>query len=167
MTSSNPLSHPGVPLFFRPLLAALLTACMGSAAWAQTVTVGNPWARATVQGQTAAGVFMTLTSSAAARLVSASSPVAAFGQVHEMRMDGDVMKMHAMKDGLDIAAGKPVELKPGSYHVMLMDLKAPLVKGTTIPVTLLFVDAKGAESKTELTVPVQSMAQMHSMHPSN
>ena len=77
------------------------------------------------------------------------------------------MKMHAMKDGLEIPAGKTIELKPGSYHVMLMDLKTPLLKDTTIPVTLLFVDAKGVESKTELTVPVNAMAHMQMSHTSN
>ena len=84
-----------------------------------------------------------------------------------MRMEGDVMKMHALKDGLEIPAGKPVELKPGSYHVMLIDLKTPLVKDTTIPVTLVFVDSKGVETKTELTVPVNSMAQMQMSYTSN
>jgi copper(I)-binding protein len=148
-------------------VAVLLVAFICNVAMAETVTVSNPWARATVQGQKGAGIFMTLTSPVNTRLVSASSPVAAFGQVHEMRMEGDVMKMHAMKDGLEIPAGKSVELKPGSYHVMLMDLKAPLMKDTTIPVTLVFIDAKGVESKTELTVPVNAMAQMHMTHTSN
>ena len=122
---------------------------------------------AQVPGQKGAGIFMTLTSSVDSRLMSAASPVAAFGQVHEMRMEGDVMKMHAMKDGLEIPAGKTIELKPGSYHVMLMDLKTPLLKDTTIPVTLLFVDAKGVESKSELTVPVNAMAHMQMSHTSN
>lgn len=148
-------------------LATLLAACVSNLALAETVTVSNPWARATVPGQKGAGIFMTLISAVDSRLMSASSPVAAFGQVHEMRMEGDVMKMHAMKDGLEIPAGKTIELKPGSYHVMLMDLKAPLLKDTTIPVTLLFVDAKGIESKTELTVPVNAMAHMQMSHTSN
>ena len=82
-------------------------------------------------------------------------------------MEGDVMKMHALQEGLEIPAGKTVELKPGSYHVMLMDLKSPLIKDTMIPVTLVFVDSKGVESTTELTVPVNSMAQMQMGHPSN
>ena len=148
-------------------LAMLIAACVSNLALADTVTVSNPWARATVPGQKGAGIFLTLTSAVDSRLMSATSPVAAFGQVHEMRMEGDVMKMHAMKDGLEIPAGKTIELKPGSYHVMLMDLKAPLLKDTTIPVTLLFVDAKGVESKTELTVPVNAMAHMQMSHTSN
>ena len=147
--------------------ATLLAAFVCNGAMAEAVTVSNPWARATVQGQKGAGVFMTLTSTVDTRLMSASSPVAAFGQVHEMRMEGDVMKMHALKEGLESPAGKTVELKPGSYHVMLMDLKTPLLKETTIPVTLVFIDAKGVETKTELTVPVNAMAHMQISHTSN
>jgi copper(I)-binding protein len=105
---------------------------------------------------------MRLDSASGTRLVSASSPVAAFGQVHEMRMEGDIMKMQALKDGLDVPVGKTVELKPGGYHVMLMDLKMPLLKDTTIPLTLVFVDAKGVESRTELTIPVRAVGQMAS-----
>jgi periplasmic copper chaperone A len=80
--------------------------------------------------------------------------------VHEMRLEGDIMKMQAVKDGLELPAGKTVELKPGSYHLMLMDLKLPLTKDSSIPLTLVFVDAKGVESKTELKLPVSTMAPM-------
>ena len=78
-------------------------------------------------------------------------------EVHEMKMEGDVMKMRAIP-ALDLPAGKAVELKPGGYHVMLMDLKAPLMKDTVVPLTLVFKDAKGAESKVELKVPVSAVA---------
>jgi len=142
-------------------LATAIGAGAVSLALAQSVTVSESWARATVVGQKATGVFMKLTSANGSRLVSASSPVAGFGEVHEMRMDGDVMKMSPLKDGLELPAGKSVELKPGSFHVMLMDLKGPLVKDTTIPVTLVFADAKGVQTKTELTVPVNAMTQGH------
>lgn len=141
-------------------LPALLIALSSGMAFAQTVTVSEPWARATVQGQKATGVFMRLSSAKGTRLVSVSSPVAAIGQVHEMRMDGDIMKMQALKDGLEVPAGKTVELKPGGFHIMLMDLKTPLQKDTSIPLTLVFVDAQGVQSKTELTVPVNAMGQM-------
>lgn len=167
MNNSHSLAHVAMLKTSRLWITALLAASACSLVLAQAVTVNNPWARATVPGQKGAGVFMTLTSPVGTRLMSASSPVASFGQVHEMRMEGDVMKMHALKDGLEIPAGKTVELKPGSYHVMLMDLKSPLLKDTMIPVTLVFVDSKGVESKTELTVPVNSMAQMQMSHPSN
>ncbi len=142
------------------LLPALLLALASNLSFAQPVTVVEPWARATVQGQKAAGVFMRLTSASDLRLVSASSPVAAFGQVHAMRMEGDIMKMQALKNGLELPAGKTVELKPGSYHLMLMDLKQPLLKDSTIPVSLVFVDAKGTQSQTEVTVPVRTLVPM-------
>ena len=133
--------------------AALMLASLSSGLWAQTIEVKNAWARATVQGQKASGAFMTLLAKDGATLVSVSSPVAGLAEVHEMKMDGDVMTMRAMPS-LQLPAGKAVELKPGGYHVMLLDLKLPLQKDTTIPLTLVFKDAKGQQSKTELKVPV-------------
>jgi copper(I)-binding protein len=145
----------------------LATLSLSYCAWAQAVLVQEPWARATVQAQKNAGVFMRLASPTDTRLVGASSPVAAVGEVHEMRLEGDVMKMHALKGGLELPAGKTVELKPGSYHIMLMDLKTSLNKDTTIPLTLIFADTKGVESKTELIVPVKAMTHMGGMSQTN
>ena len=137
---------------------ATILAFSSGALFAQTVEVKDAWARATVPGQKATGAFMKLTAKEGSKLVSASSPVAGVTEVHEMKMDGDVMKMRAVQGGLELPAGKAVELKPGGYHVMLMDLKSTLQKDTTIPLTLVFKDAKGVESKTELTVPVSMAA---------
>ena len=141
-------------------LACLLSAAaLTGNAFAQTpsVKVEGAWARATVQGQKGTGAFMQLTAPEGAKLVGASSPAAGVAEVHEMKMDGDVMKMRALPV-LDLPAGKTVELKPGGYHIMLLDLKAPLAKDTTVPVTLTFKDAKGAESKQELNLPVATTA---------
>ena len=146
---------------FRSTRAALTLAALSllaAAAHAQAVDVQNAWARATVQGQKATGAFMTLTAPSAAKLVAVSSPVAGVAEVHEMKMEGNVMQMRALTSGLDLPAGKAVDLKPGGYHVMLMDLKLPLQKDTTIPLTLVFKDAKGVESKKELKVPVSQVA---------
>jgi copper(I)-binding protein len=121
------------------------------------VDVQKAWARTTVKGQMATGAFMTLTARDNSKLVGVSSP-AGLAQVHEMKMEGGVMKMAEVKGGLDLPAGKAVELKPGGYHVMLMDLKAPLTKDTTVPLTLVFKDAKGVESKVDLQVPVLATA---------
>jgi len=140
--------------------ALLFSLALGSlAALAQTapVQVDGAWARATVQGQRGTGAFMSLTAKDATRLVGVSSPVAGVAEVHEMKMEGDVMKMRALPS-LELPAGKKVEFKPGGYHVMLMDLKAPLAKDSTIPLTLLFKDAKGVESKLELKLPVATTA---------
>ena len=125
---------------------------------AQTVEVKNPWARATVQGQKATGAFMQITAPAATTLIGVSTPVAGVAEIHEMKMDGDVMRMRPLPKGLELPAGKAVQLKPGGYHLMLMDLKLPLQKDTTIPLTLTLRDSKGVQSTQELRVPVLSAA---------
>ena len=144
----------------KPTLPLTLAALAFSAgvAQAQNVTVTDTWARATVQGQKATGAFMKLTAKDGAKLVGASSPAAGVTEIHEMTMEKDVMKMSALPNGLDLPAGKTVELKPGSYHVMLMDLKAPLAADSTVPVTLTFQDAKGNKTTQELKLPVKAMA---------
>jgi hypothetical protein len=144
--------------FSKQLITAALTTVCAVSALAQNVTITNAWARATVQGQKATGAFMTLTAKDNAKLVGVSSPVAGVAEIHEMKVEKDVMKMAALPNGLDLPAGKAVELKPGSYHVMLMDLKAPLTKDSTVPVTLTFQDAKGVKSNAELKVQVGMQA---------
>ncbi len=125
---------------------------------AQTVEVKNAWARATVQGQKATGAFMQITAPAATTLLGVSTPVAGVAEIHEMKMDGDVMRMRPLPKGLELPAGKAVQLKPGGYHLMLMDLKLPLQKDTTIPITLTLRDSKGVQSTQDLRVPVLSAA---------
>jgi copper(I)-binding protein len=136
----------------------LLSSLMVSSAWAQNVSVQSAWARATVQGQKATGAFMTLTAKTATTLVGVSTRVAGVAEVHEMKMDNNVMQMRALPDGLALPAGKAVALQPGGFHVMLMDLKLPLQKDTTIPLTLRFKDAKGVESSLDIKVPVSQVA---------
>ena len=146
-------------LFAKTTLALALTALTAftAVASAQTATatikVEGAWARATVPGQKGTGAIMNITAKDSTRLVGVSSPAAGVAEVHEMKMDGDVMKMRAVA-GLDLPAGQTVSLKPGGYHVMLMDLKAPLMKDSTVPVTLRFKDAKGIESKLDMVLPV-------------
>ena len=136
-------------------LTALLALTCATALHAQGVDIKDAWVRTTVKGQKGTGAFMTLTAKEGSRLVSVSSPVAGVAELHEMKMEGDVMKMRAI-DGLDLPAGKPVMLKPGGYHLMLMDLKAALPKDSQVPVTLVFQDAKGVKSKVELALPVST-----------
>ena len=143
----------------KSLMTAAALAVATLSAWAnEAVEVNNAWVRATVPGQMATGAFMTLTAKDGAQLVGVSTPVAGVAQVHEMKMDGGVMKMAEVKGGLELPAGKAVQLKPGGYHVMLMDLKSTLAKGSTMPLTLIFKDAKGVESKMELKLPVTATA---------
>jgi len=146
--------------FSKHLIAVAFTTVCAVNAYAQNVTITDAWARATVQGQKATGAFMTITAKDNAKLVGVSSPVAGVAEIHEMKMDKDVMRMSALPNGLDLPAGKAVELKPGGYHVMLMDLKAPLAKDTTVPVTLTFQDAKGVKSNVALKVQVGMQAPM-------
>jgi periplasmic copper chaperone A len=136
---------------FLGLLLAIITA----PALAQ-VTVTDAWVRGTVPGQKATGAFMSITSATDATLVSASSPAAKVVEIHEMAMDGGVMKMRAI-DKLALPAGKPVQLKPGGYHVMLMDITAPLADGQTVPVTLTFVGKDGKKTTQEVKAPVRAL----------
>ena len=139
------------------LIAALVATAGITAAQAPNVQVENAWARPTVQGQKGTGAFMNITAKDGTRLVGASSPAAGVAEVHEMKMEGDVMKMRAVTS-LELPAGQTISLKPGGYHLMLMDLKAPLAKDSTVPVTLRFKDAKGVESKLDFLVPVATAA---------
>jgi len=132
------------------LAATALTALAAGA----PVEVDNAWVRATVKGQMATGAFMTLTSDHGGKLVGVSSPAAAVVQVHEMKMEGGVMKMGEVKGGLDLPTGKAVALQPGGFHIMMMDLKAPLAASTTVPLTLIVKDDQGIESKVDVQVPV-------------
>jgi len=143
--------------FSKHLIAAALTTVCAVSAFAQNVTVTDAWARATVQGQKATGAFMKITAKDNAKLVGVSSPVAGVAEIHEMKMEKDIMKMSALPNGLDLPAGKAVELKPGGYHVMLMDLKAPLAKDSSVSLTLKFKDSKGVVSQQELKLPVKEM----------
>ena len=107
------------------------------------LTLSAAFSRATLPNQPVAGVFLTITNTGAEDdiLLAVSSPVAGKGEVHEMAMEGDTMKMRPIADGLVIPAGGSVELKPGGYHVMFTGLNQPLVEGETIDVTFEFRNA--------------------------
>ncbi len=139
------------------ILVAASAIFLSAIAQAQ-VTVKDAWVRATVAQQKATGAFMQLQSAQDAKLVGAQSPVAGVVEVHEMAMDGNVMKMRAMPS-LSLPAGKSVELKPGGYHVMLMDLKGQIKDGDTVPVTLIVEGKDGKRQSIEVKAPARSMAQ--------
>ena len=125
----------------------LAVICAGSASAQQAkagdLVLDNAWSRATPGGAKVGGGYLTVDNkgSAADKLIGGSSPAAGKVEVHEMAMNNGVMTMRPVKDGLSIPAGKSVTLSPGGYHLMLMDLKAPLKKGDKIPVTLKFEKA--------------------------
>ena len=128
----------------RILIASSL--CLAAAAAHAQVQVKDPWVRATVPQQTATGAFMRLSSPTDARLVSVSSPVAGVVELHEIVMEKDIMKMRAVPS-VAIPAGKGVELKPGGYHVMLMNLKSQMKEGELVPITLV-VEGKDKKRQT-------------------
>jgi copper(I)-binding protein len=142
-------------LLVQSVVAGALAVAVTTIAFAQT-TIKDPWVRGTVAQQTATGMFAQITSPTGGRLVAARSPVAGVVEIHEMAMDGNVMRMRAIP-ALDLPAGKPVELKPGGYHVMLMDLKQPLKDGDTVPVTLVVQGADGKQESIEVKAPVRPL----------
>lgn len=126
-----------------------------------TLTLSMTYVIATLPNQPAGGGFLTITNSGseADRLVSVATPMAAKSEVHEMKMDGDVMKMSALPDGLVIPAGETVTLAPGGFHLMFMDLTAAFVDGGTVPVTLTFEKA----GDVALELPVLSRDEAKAM----
>jgi periplasmic copper chaperone A len=139
-----------------PHLAAALLALAGGCALAQT-TVKDAWVRGTVPQQRASGLFAEITSTKGGRLVAVSSPVAAVVEIHEMAMEGNVMRMRALPDGLALPAGKTVTLRPGGYHVMLMGLKQQLKAGEKIPFTLTVEDADKTRETISIEAPVRAL----------
>ncbi|MBM3531279.1 MAG: copper chaperone PCu(A)C [Alphaproteobacteria bacterium] len=139
----------------KSLLLVLLLSLTALSATAQ-VQVKDPWVRATVPQQAATGAFMHLSSPADARLVSASSPVAGVVELHEVRMEKDVMKMRAVP-GIDIPAGKGAELKPGGYHVMLMNLKSQMKEGEVVPITLVIEGKDKRRQTLEVKAKVKAL----------
>lgn len=136
-------------------LAAAGLLCTTLAAQAQ-VQISDAWARATVAQQKATGVFMRLTAPKDTRLVAVSTPTAGIAEVHEMKMEGDVMKMRPLP-GLELPAGKTVLLQPGGLHIMLMDLKQPVAAGSSIELTLTFEGADGVRQSQPLAVPARAL----------
>lgn len=146
------------------LVLTLLAAAAAASTFAQPapapapeVAVRDAWVRATVPGQRGTGAFMTLTAPAGSTLLRASTPVAGVTEIHEMKLDGGVMRMRAIPQ-LALPAGQPVELKPGGYHLMLMDLKTTLPRDTQVPITLVLRNAQGAEQSIEVKLPVGTAA---------
>jgi len=147
---------------FKFAFVALLTTFAGSAVAqttaTSTITIEQPWARATAAGAKTGAVYMTLDNKASTpdRLAGASSDVADKIQIHEMKVVNGVMQMRELAGGLSIPASGSVVLKPGSYHVMLIGLKKPLTAGEKFPLTLIFEKA----GNISVTVPVQAMGAM-------
>jgi copper(I)-binding protein len=120
------------------------------------INISLPFTRATLPNAPVGGGFLTIenTGTEADRLVSATSEVAGETQIHEMAMEGDVMKMRQLAEGLEIPAGETVVLAPGGFHIMFMGLKQAFVEGETVAVTLTFEKA----GSVEVLLPVAAAA---------
>ncbi len=123
-----------------------------------SLEIGNPWTRATPPSAQSGGGFLTITNKGTTpdRLVAVRSTASNKTEIHEMRMDGNVMRMRELEKGLEIPPGATVELKPGSYHLMFMELKAPFAKDAKIPATLVFEKAGSVD--VELSVAAMGTA---------
>ncbi|MGA1376475.1 MAG: copper chaperone PCu(A)C [Steroidobacteraceae bacterium] len=139
-----------------PVVVLILIASLAQSFAASPITIERPWARASAPGQTVGGGFMTILHQGATedRLVSATTPIARDVQIHTMNMDGGVMRMRPIEGGLAIPAGGRVVLQPGGLHLMFMELSAPLVAGSSFPVTLRF--ANEGDIKVEFNVEART-----------
>ena len=140
--------------------AALLASILGTPVRAEEVKAGDvviteAWTRATPKGAKTGGGYLTIENKGTApdQLIGGSADIAGSVQVHEMSMDGGVMKMHPLDKGLAIEPGKTVKLAPGGYHLMMMDLKSPLKKGDKLPITLEFEKA----GKVQVSLDVEGV----------
>jgi len=144
-------------MFIKSIIAAAV-ATVTLAAQAEIV-VKDAWVRATVPQQKATGAFMQIQSTKNVRLIEVQSAAAGLVEVHEMKMDNNVMKMRAIPQ-LDVPAGKNVELKPGGYHVMLMDLKAQAKAGDAVTLKLIFEDENKKQETVDVKATVKSLTTM-------
>ncbi len=110
---------------------------------ARDISVTGAFTRATLPNARSGGGFMTISNAGTApdRLIGAATGNAVRSEIHQMKMEGDMMKMNQVEGGLEIPAGDSVTLEPGGYHVMLMGLKQPLVADQCLDLTLSFEKA--------------------------
>ncbi|WP_036113374.1 copper chaperone PCu(A)C [Lysobacter capsici] len=139
----------------QPIATLILSLALSGVAHAQ-VAVDAPWVRATVPQQTATGAFMRLTASRDLRLIGARSDIAQNTEVHEMAMQGQMMRMREVA-AVPLPRGQAVALAPGGYHVMLIGLKRPLSAGEQVTLTLIFEDAGGKRSEQTVQAPVRPL----------
>ncbi len=132
----------------RSFLSFVLVVLFLGPVWAHGYKIGaldiaHPWTRATPKGAAIAGGYLSITNKGTTpdRLVGGSLSIADRLEIHEMKMQGTVMQMRPLPAGLEIKPGATVELKPGSFHLMFMGLKEPVVVGKRVKGTLVFEKA--------------------------
>lgn len=134
--------------------AAMLALPASAALAAPAVTVGEAWCRAAPTAAPAAACYLTLTADAADRLTAVESPAGARSEIHTMSLEGGVMRMRKLPDGLPLPAGKAVVLRPGAEHLMIIAPKEAFRAGATIGLTLRFEKTP----PLKLSVPVRVSA---------
>ncbi len=143
-------------LTFGYALSVMATAANGQ----DFVTIKDAWVRPTNPGQEVGAAYMTFLSAQDATLIRLESDVTKSVEIHNMSMENGVMKMRMMET-LPLVAGKPYNLAPGGFHLMLFDLKKPLNIGTQVRFTLTFKSKNKHEFKQKINVMVQSSAKAY------
>ena len=156
------MTLPKAARLLAPLAVLTLAACGGGDAAPEgpaVVQAEDAWCRPTPNGVLVGGCYVTLVSSRDDVLVSAASPASPTVEIHEMSMDGDMMRMGELENGLPLPAGETVQMRPGAEHLMLMALSAPLAEGETVPLTLTFADAAEVTVEAQVRQPDESAAE--------
>lgn len=138
-----------------PALAQTASGASTAVSRSQPVVVSQAWVRPAAKGQRVTGGYLQIQAQEAVTLLGFASPVAGKAEVHEMKMDGDVMRMRALPS-LAIAAGQTVNLQPGGNHLMLFDLKQPIAAGAKVPLILKFQDARGKTFEWPVTAEARA-----------
>ena len=147
-------------------MSSLLRTCAIAAGMALSVPVfgqiniASPWVRSTVPGQSVAAAYMDISSPVGVALVRGSSPAAKSVEIHEMRMEGSMMKMREVQR-IEVPAGKTVHLRPGGYHVMLIDIAKPIRKGDVVPLSLVFEQAGKPAQTVTIKAEVRDTMALH------
>jgi copper(I)-binding protein len=156
-------------MVLRRLALAVLIAVLALPAFALdyklgAIEIGHPWSRATPPTAEAGGGFLAITNTGTTpdRLIAVKSPAADKVEIHEMKMDGNIMRMREVEKGIEIPPGATVELKPGGFHVMFMGLRAPFAKDAKVPLTLVF--EKAGSIDVDLMVQAMGAQPPPSMH---
>lgn len=148
------LKKIGLPLLSAMFIASILiSACSKQ----DSIEIKNQWVRASNDGQDVSAAYMTIVSNEDTSLITIDSDVADVIEIHSMSMENGVIKMR-MLDTLDLVAGKPTELSPGGFHLMLFDLKKPLAAGKEAHFTLHFKNKAGQEKTISVTSPIKAEA---------
>lgn len=133
----------------------MMVALMATSSAFAEVTVSDVWVRTTAPGQQVAGAYLKVISSEDAKITGGASPVSEALELHEMSMQGDVMRMRRL-ESIELPAGKQVALMPGGLHIMLMGIKSQIKDGDTVPIELIITGKDGKQKAIQLKAQAKS-----------